>query len=164
MARGRLIYPFVAEIHRLAGGPMDPDFREADLSDPNGDGLDDSDRVELSPIRVPCQVEPESFEAINMMASGNSPRTRVALVFHFRDLARLGLIDPATGNALLRSGDRLQSLYGTTGSLVQTFRNPLGLFVREARPIGFGLGIGSSTRNLLLVSFDARSSGIRGDA
>ncbi len=164
MARGRLIFPFVAEIQRVAAGPADPDFKEAALEDPNGDGLDDGVRTELSPIRVPCQVEPESFEAINMLASGNSPRTRLELVFHFRDLERLGLVDQATGNPLIQPGDRLQALYGTSGVLVQTFRNPPGVFVREARPIGFGLGLGRATRNLLLVSFDARSSGIRGDA
>jgi hypothetical protein len=163
MTIGRLIFPFVAEIHRLAASPMDPDFREAEIGQPGKDDLDVLDRIELPSIRVPCQVEPEACEAMNMLASGNSPRTRLELVFHVRDLERLDLIEQNTGNPLIHPGDRLQALYGTSGALVQTFRNPPGVFVREARPIGFGLGLGRATRNLLLVSFDARSSGIRSD-
>ena len=42
------------------------------------------------------------------------------------------------------------------GLPVQT---PPGLFVTEARPTGFGLGLGRARRNLLLLTFSDRAAG-----
>lgn len=56
-------------------------------------------RTELPAIRVPCQVEPKVFEDLRMLASGDSPRSDISLVFHFKDLERLGLVDATTGDA-----------------------------------------------------------------
>ena len=91
-----------------------------------------------------------------MFASGNAPRSRIDLVFHFKDLARMGLVDGDTGDALLRPGDRLGALYDKAGALVQEVRTPPGLYVTEARPIGFGLNMARPRRNLLLVAFEDR--------
>ena len=104
--RGRLIFPFLAELRRLdtaamastdpdGAGPLtggfDPDFKEPVLVDRDGDGIAERERTELPAIRVPCQVEPKVFEDLRMLASGDSPRSDISLVFHFKDLERLGL-------------------------------------------------------------------------
>jgi len=169
--RGRLIFPFLAELRRLdtaamaatdpdGAGPLtggfDPDFKEPVLVDRDGDGIAERERVELSPIRVPCQVEPKVFEDLHLLATGDSPRSDLSLVFHFRDLERLRLVDAATGDALIRPNDRLAGLYDLGGRLVQTIRTPPGLYATQAQPRGFGLGRSRPRRNLLLVTFEAR--------
>lgn len=169
--RGRLIFPFLAELHRLdtagtattdpdGAGPLtsgyDPDFKEPVGVDSDDDGIGEPARVEHPAVRVPCQVEPKTFEELRMFAAGNSPRSRVELVFHFRDLEQLGLVDAPTGDALVRPGDRLGALYDKAGALVQAVRTPPGLYVSEARPIGFGLHRPQPSRNLLLVAFEDR--------
>jgi len=167
--RGRLIFPFLAELRRYDAATMaavgaglpaapgfDPDFKEPTLVDRNGDGIAERERAELPPIRVPCQVEPRVFEELRVAASGDSPRSTIDLVFHFRDLERLGLVDSTTGDALVRPNDRLAGLYDLGGLLVQAVRTPPGLYVVQAQPRGFGLGRGRPRRNLLLVTFEAR--------
>ncbi len=171
--RGRLIFKFLAELHRLdtkalatedpdGAGPLtggyDPDFKEPVLVDTNEDGIGERIRNEHAPVRVPCQVEPDTFEALQEYASGNSPRSRVRLVFHFAELERLGLVDFATGDALVRVGDRLGALYDLGGALVQAVRTPPGLFVTEAKPMGFGLFMPRPRRNLLLATFEDRET------
>jgi hypothetical protein len=81
----------------------DPDFKETVVLE-EGDVRRDA-RREMPPILVPCQVEVGAFEALQQLAAGSSPNSQVALVFHFRDLERMGLVDPASGDALLR-GER----------------------------------------------------------
>ena len=169
--RGRLIFPFLAELWRLdtratdvtdpdGPGPLvggyDPDFKESVLVSRAGTNVGDRVRVEHPPVRIPCQVEPEVFDALREYASGNAPRTRVELVMHFADLERLGLVDAGSGDALVRPGDRLAGLLDTAGALVQAIRTPPGLYVTEARPFGFGLGLRRSRRNLLLVVLNDR--------
>lgn len=171
--RGRLIFPFLAEIHRLdtlatalvdpdGGGPLtggyDPDFNEPVLVDADDDGIGERVRREHPAVLLPCQVEPETFDALQMSAAGNSPRSAIQLVLHFAHLEREGLVDLATGDALVRVGDRLAAIFDTAGELVQRVRTPPGLFVTEARPIGFGLWRPRPRRNLLLVSFDSRET------
>ena len=169
--RGRLIFAFLAEVARLdtlaiaqvdpdGPGPStsgyDPDFKESVLVDADDDGIGERVRKEHPPVRLRCQVEPEAFEELHMFASGNAPHSRIVLVFHFRDLEQQGLVDAATGDALIRPGDRLAAIYDLNQVLVQAIRNPPGLFVTEARPIGFGLNLAKPSRNLLLVSFSNR--------
>jgi hypothetical protein len=167
--RGRLIFPFLAELHRLdheamaLGGPgvppgYDDDFKEPIFVDADDDGVAEPFRREYPPVRVPCQVEPEALEALRMATSGNTPRSSFDLVFHYKDLERLGLVDVATGDALIRPSDRLGALYALDGRLVQAVRTPPGLYVTEARPIGFGLCRRRPSRNLLRVSFQDRAA------
>jgi hypothetical protein len=172
--RGRLINPFLAEIAQLdtvataadpdGAGPAvsgyDPDFKETlVLGMPGGERVDA--RKEKVPIRVPCQVEVGAFEALQQLAAGNSPNSRIVLVFHFRDLERMGLVDVPTGEALLRINDRLVAIHRMDGVLVQAVRTPPGLYATEVQPQSFGLGL---SRNLLLVTFDEREIAVRGAA
>jgi hypothetical protein len=164
--RGRLIFPFLAEVFRLDTRAMatvapgyDPDFKEPALVDTDGDGVANPYRREHPPVRVPCQVEPEALDALRMTPSGNTPRSSVDLVFHFRDLERMDLVSAATGEALIRTSDRLGALYDAAGQLVWAVRTPPGLYVTEARHAGFGLFRRRPRRNLLVVSFSDRPAG-----
>jgi hypothetical protein len=170
--RGRLIFPFTAELAQLdvaataadpdGPGPLvsgyDPDFQEPVLAPTAGGGSQDA-RREKPPIHLPCQVEVQAFGELTELATGNSPHSRMVLVFHFGDLEPLGLVDPTTGDALLHVGDRLVAIRdGRTGELVQAVRTPPGLYLTEAQP-EFGLG---RRRNLLLATFSERALGTRG--
>lgn len=171
--RGKLINAFLAEIARLdtvatAGDPdgagpitsgYDPDFKETVVLEDAGPRRDA--RREMPPLLIPCQVEVAAFETLRQLASGNSPDSRVTLVFHFRDLERMGLVDPASGDALLRVNDRLVAIRDLAGALVQAVRTPPGLYATEVQPQSFGLG---RSRNLLLVTFEERELGVRGTA
>ena len=174
--RGRLIFKFLAEMHRLdtastaefdpdKAGPLsggyDPDFKESVLIDTDDDGIGERVRVEHPPIRIPCQVDTKAFEELRMLGSGNAPRSRIDLVFHFKDLERLELVDRASGDALLRPGDRLGGIFDLCGDLVQEIRTPPGVYVTESRPIGFGLNLSKPSRNLLMVTFEDRQPGAR---
>lgn len=144
MSRGRLIYSFLASLCRLGDrGERDDDFKE-------------QARIELSPVRIPCQVEPDALDELRLFDTGASPRLRVVLVFHFRHLERLGLVDARTGAPLLGPGDRLDALYDRAGALVQSFPVPPGLYVTDLRASGFGLGTRRPRRNLLLAVFEDR--------
>jgi len=168
--RGRLIFEFVADLYRLdtaataadpdGVGPLaagyDPDFGESVRLDPDGDGVGEPVRREHAPVRIPCQVDTKIFDELRAAGTGNAPRSRVDLVFHFRDLERLGLVDATTDDALVRPGDRLAGIYDRAGALVQAVQTPPGLYVTEARPVGFGLGMARPRRNLLLVAFEDR--------
>jgi hypothetical protein len=167
--RGRLIFPFLAEIFRLdtqttAGTDpigFDPDFKEARVLDPTGDGIGERIRNELPPIKVPCQVEPKTFEELAMFASGNSPRANITLVFHSKDMERMGLVDD-NGEAMIRPEDRLGAIYTKADVLVQTIRNPM--YAIDSRPMGFGLNMANPRRNLLFVTFDSRQQASRRSA
>jgi len=97
--RGKLINPFLAEIAQLdtvataadpddtgpATSGYDPDFKETVVFGALSGSRVDA-RRESAPIRVPCQVEVGTFEVLQQLAAGNSPNSRIVLVFHFRDL------------------------------------------------------------------------------
>lgn len=172
--RGRLINPFLAELVQLdtvatgadPDGPgllhsgYDTDFKETVVLGSPGPGRIDA-RKEKPSLRVPCQVEISTFEALEQLAAGNTPNSRVVLVFHFRDLERMALVDLASGDALLRVNDRLAAIYTLGGKIVQAVRTPPGLYATEVQPQSFGLGL---SRNLLLVTFEEREVAVRGAA
>jgi hypothetical protein len=174
--RGRLIFPFLAELCRLdttatatedpdgaapLTGGYDPDFKESVLVDTDDDGIGERVRSEHLPVRIPCQVEPEALDQLRMFASGNASRSDIVLIFHFKDLERMSLVDAPTGEALVRPGDRLNAIFDKAGALVQQVRTPPGLYVTEARSIGFGLDRRRPRRNLLLVAFSDRQQAAR---
>jgi hypothetical protein len=168
--RVRLINPYEVELAQLdtsatAGDPddagaltsgFDEDFREPVVITSAGARVDA--RKEKDPIRIPCQIEPMVFEALQQLGNGDSPDSRVVLCFLFHDLRRLDLVDPATGEAMIRKGDRMVAIYERCGGpLVQTIRTPPGLYVTQSA-IGAGLGRGATT---LIVTFEDRELGTR---
>ena len=164
--RGRLINPFLAELAQIdttataadpdGPGPLtsgyDPDFQEPVLLAPGVDA-----RKEKAPVHLPCQVEVDKFESLQILAAGNAPSTSLALIFHFQDLERLALVD-VNGDAAIRVNDRLIAIRRMNGSLVQAIRTPPGLFATEVEPLAFGLG---GERNLLKVTFANRERAAR---
>lgn len=121
----------------------------------------ESARVEKPLILVPCQVEDAVWEALQSFPTGISPDFRILLVFHFKDLERLGLVDIASGDALIRVNDRLVSIKDKNENLVQAVPDPPGLFVTEAQPRAYGLG---KKRNLFLATFRDRDLSTRARA
>lgn len=159
--RGRLIFPFIADIRPLdteataaakGGEGFDPDFQEpSPIAPPAGQGPGTSTRTEGMPVALPCQVEMGTNEKMRQFFQGNSPSGRLVLVFHFRDLEGAGLVD-AAGNATLRVGDRLEKITNQrTGAVEWTAKEPL--YAVEIQPNAFGIGRG---RNLLFVFFESR--------
>lgn len=174
MARGRLIFPLIAEIAQLdtEATALDPDgpnddtltsgyddiFKEPSLIAPEPDiagapaaVLNRCEKV----IRCKAQLESRNFDLGQEQASGTSPGARIVLVFHFRNLEAAGLIDPDTGRALINRQDRLAAVYHQrTGKLIQSFPEKPGLYAQEILPSSFGLT--SLERNLLIVTFEDR--------
>ena len=170
--RGRLINPFFASIAQLdtsataadpdGDGPLasgyDEDFREPIRIPTPEEQTGTCARTEKPLIKLRCQVEPATFEALRQFNTGAVPDRSITLIFHFRDLERVGLVEPATGNPLLRVNDRLVAISDLQGNVVQTVRNPPGLFATEVQPRSFGIGL---CRNLLLVKYDERETASR---
>jgi hypothetical protein len=131
---------------------LDPDYKEPVLvATDDGRGL--PKREELPSIMIPAQIEPDSFNRQTMKELGDQKAGVFAVTFHFVDLEQMGLVDMATGVALIRPADRMGAIYQMDGTLVQQFPDPPGMYVNEATP-QFGLG---GRRNLLLVRMQSRS-------
>lgn len=169
MFRGRLMNPFSIELGQLnlaataadpdGGGPLtsgyDPVFRETRLLH-TSNGLGVSARAETL-IKLPGQFgSTQSLSALMEAQNGNLSPTEFEILFHFRDLERLGLIDTVTGTAKIKIGDRLNAIYKCCdGSLIQQVKNPPGCFCTKASPT-FGL---HNSRNLLITSWKSRDPG-----
>lgn len=167
--QGRLIWPHIAVFRQLdtAATAADPDGA-GPLTKGYDDGWDTpivldlptrvSTRKEGPPLRIPVQVETEEFGKAEQMPSGTNLRHAMTLVAHFKDLRKLGLVDPETGLPTLQHGDRLEALkHKTTGELTMLIAPPHGLYVYELRPVSFGLS--ALTRNLLLIRLESRKQG-----
>ncbi len=145
--RGCLIQPFLAEMHRLdlaamaAAGRLDEDYREVK-----------GERIEMDPVLIPAQIEPDSFQRQMRRELGDVKAGVFGLTFHFADLEELGLVDAGTGIALIHPNDRMGAIHEMDGTLVQQFPDPPGMYVEEATP-SFGIG---RKRNLLIVRLMSR--------
>jgi hypothetical protein len=149
---GRLISPVLAHLAPFVGASAeDPDFKEPRRFGNEGPGVPAC--TEGAPLRLPCQVEPDEVEALRMEANGETPRSRLHLVFHRRDIRRLGVAPKVR--------DRLVALTTLRGEPITEFPNPPGLFATEARPLSFGLSRTCATANLLRVTFEDRPQGAR---
>jgi hypothetical protein len=177
--RGFLINPVIAVIAQLdtLATDQDPDASGALTS-----GYDDvlkeprlvrrkprdfgaprppSTRREKQPIEIPTQIEARNEELQQEMAAGSTQGALLTLVFHFKDLEAIGMVDPTNGKALLKVNDRLCSLkHKISGDLIQEYPTPPGLYAQEILPVSYGL-IGGY-RNLLLVRFEDREQSARG--
>ena len=97
------------------------------------------DRVELDPIRVPCQVETTLFDSLAMAYQGNLQQGEMALVFALQDLQLLNLIDPDTGHPLFGIGDRVQALeqHNLPGVTAVKLSGD-GMYFKEVFPASWG--------------------------
>ena len=159
-----LIFPFRAQVFRLdvaetkATGGYDSTFGETRVHRDAG-GKRVTARKEMAPILVRAQIEDQTFDTLNALNAGQSPERTVQLVAHMRWLEQNNLIDPATGLARFRVGDRLGAIYTDREVLVHTITDPPGLYCTEVRPISYGLG---GKLNLLLLAFQARAQATNG--
>lgn len=121
----------------------DKDFREIKAyDDVRGTRVTRTEtRIELPPIRVPCQVEIIKFERLRQEFSGDMPDTNITLVLHRKTMRRRKLLDPYTGALLLHKNDRIESLeaYRNPKKTTQPL-DPPGLYVFEIQPGSFGFG------------------------
>jgi hypothetical protein len=74
------------------------------------------------PVRVPCQVDTKVFDEMRMMFGGQRPTLAARLVFHFKDCERMGLVDAASGDALIAPADRRRRSGTCAVDLVQAVR------------------------------------------
>ena len=171
MTRGRLIFRYLADIASLntvgtaaiVGGGYDDEFREPKIVAPvSGSSRGVVSRAETT-ITLPCQIEPQVFEDLQMLSTGRSPNSTLALCFHFKDLEDLGLIEAATGRPKIHINDRLDSIRDfKTGALIEKIPNPPGFFATQIQSRSFGLT--ALKRNLLLVTFEERELSTAGTA
>lgn len=160
--RGRLIpnRVFLAEIARVdtAASDFDPVFHAPVITYVNG--VRERGTAYQTPIRVRCQVEISNDKRQQQTQGGNTPASRFVLIFHFKDLAALGLVN-ADGSAMMKPNDKLLAIWQTNGLLEQRFganTDDKGCLVcTEAAGIGFGLG---RRRNLLQSTFEDRPEGV----
>lgn len=169
--RGRLIFPFLTEIaildtettsqDPLGVGPTglgyDDEFREPVIEYESTSSDRGVLRRKETIVMLPVQFEDDLFESLDMMATGRSPQSALRAVLHFRDIERAGLVQD-DGLPLLKINDRLVAVYTKTGSLLQRFPNPPGVFCVESQPRLGGL---CSSRNLLLMTFKSRDLSVR---
>lgn len=109
-------------------------FRE---SIPQDDGTLDS-RIYMDPVRVPVQVETQSYEELRAEVGGDAPVSNVVLVAHRKGLQDLGLLDSVTGRPLLKKGDRIDWIEAPSGQrTVCQPESPLYIWMILPRSWGF---------------------------
>lgn len=169
--RGRLINQFSAELVQYdasatsedpAGASPEPFgfsdvFREPVRLPPASDeGAGESNRRERPPVRIPVQVEYESWDKLKMLAAGNDPTTRLVLVAHFRWLEENGFVD-RFGNATIYVADRVTRILDIDGAPMTSASPESPLYVTHVLPAAYGLG---KKRNLLLMTVEPRNTAL----
>lgn len=158
LSRGRLINRFVAVVRRLdtaataavVGGGFDPEFAEAKIVS-NGTQLGVSSRQEMAELRLPVQLDRDSWGKVVPGRGGKQIKSDIILVFHWPDLENGSLIG-SDGEPLLKAGDRIDKIETVMGDVEATFANPPGMFITDLERAGHGLSpFGTSRTNLLLV-------------
>lgn len=163
--RGRLIFPFRVFIARVDpasiadAGPggedgFDDDFREPTLEQVSGREV--PVRRELDSVMLAAQIEPGTFDGMEMLAQGNSPRGDMQISISHRVIEDAGLVDD-NGRATLRAGDRLVKIEGDLTRFSYHVDPPL--YIESTTADSWGLGSGRP--NLLVVSLTDRPQGVR---
>jgi hypothetical protein len=116
------------------------------------------ERVEYSPVRVPCQVEVANFDMLKESYQGNLQQGEFALVFAVQDLQFLSLIDPSTNKPIFGVGDRVSAIEKL--NLPGILSVPLsqgGMFFREVFPASWGF---NDTYNLWIGIITSRDKAL----
>lgn len=141
----------------------DKDFREPIVYDDDtnvGSSTErQSTRMELPPIRVPCQVEPVRFERLRQRFPGDMPDSNLLLVLHRMDLLKLKLLNTETNEPLINVNDRVEHIeaFARPGTITQKFKAP-GLYVFEVQPASFGFGPDGYDLHLVFMNERERAS------
>lgn len=112
-------------------------------------------RVELSPIRVPCQVETQLFDSLAEAYQGNLQQGEMAMVFSKIDLELMQLLDSTTNKPKIGVGDRVETFekHNLPG-VVAVALSDGGMFVREVFPASWGFGDGQDLWVAIIISRD----------
>lgn len=155
--RGRLIVPFLVDLARLDTQltAYDDTFRTPRVRVIAGKRIET--RTEQPILRVPCQVEPSDDKMQTQTPGGDAPSTSITLVFHFKTLEKMKLLDE-NGEPTIRVNTRLAALRRKNGTLIRTYPEKPGIFAVKVQSDGYGLG---GERNLCLVLFTDRPQGLR---
>ena len=176
---GKLLFTQWASIVRLdltataspITGGQHPIFKEPIASykpTPGATGAKRQDtRRYMPPLFIQAQIERYTYRQMRQGQGGDVPDSKLTLVMLAADLKRLGLIDPATGEPILKVNDRCLGTWASCStakqavaalmSQAQNAIDPPGLYATEIKPAGEGLGGG---RNLYVMSFDDREHGV----
>lgn len=101
-----------------------------------------------APIRVPCQVEVQTWEQLKQEFRGDAPDSDIAFVLHHMHLETLGLMS-SNGALTIKKGDKITAIEknGIPGQIVRPLSKPLYIFEVRAR----GWGMGPLTHDLQVV-------------
>lgn len=145
-----LIFPKLATIGRLdtaATKLTAPGVNTALRTLRTTNANDGSPRVQAQKyvsITLEAQVETGQYQNARMTPMGNSPNSNMRLVFDRGDCENAGLLDPTTGDPLLKTGDRLESITDLDGTSVWTPRHGHTAYLRivqsELTDLGFRAG------------------------
>jgi hypothetical protein len=156
--RPRLHFAFLLEVAQLdavatrADGDYDDVLKEVRVT--TEAGVRTPGRQEQPTVLIPSQIELPTLEALVQMSAGNMPDMKLTAVWAMKDLERLGLVVPETGELLVRVADRIVSVRENDECkrVIQVVRTPPGLYVTNVQPV-FGM---AATRDLFLVTLDDR--------
>jgi hypothetical protein len=154
MSRGRLINKFLAtfEILDTASTVYDTDYHDLDFNN-------NSVRAETEVV-LPCQVEDPSWFRATFKHTGLEQDGEFSLILHYADIELMGLLD-ANNKSTINIGTRLSSISTDAGIVLNSFPNPPGLYVTQAKDNSFGLSMDNSpTRNLLFLLLAPRPQAI----
>jgi hypothetical protein len=98
-------------------------------------------------ITLEAQVETGREKDARNTPLGNSPGSNLRLVCDRQDMILAGLIDEATGESLLKTGDRLEQITELDGTSIWKPRHGHTGFLKvtQAELTDFGFRMGSST-------------------
>jgi hypothetical protein len=166
--RGRLHHTFFAEILMISNieTRKDPDGAGALTSGYDDDfdeimvftgpkGREEARRDEHA-ILVECNIETDSWEAMQQYAQGNTPDTNIIMIVHRRELERKALINVERGEPIIRVNDKLVSIRDRCQRVVYRPREPF--YVTQVRPT-FGIG---TTPDLFNFTLEDREQAVRG--
>jgi hypothetical protein len=154
MPRGRLINKFIAVFQVLdtAATVFDSDYHDLDLNS-------NAARVETE-VSIPCQIEEPTWFRATFKYTGLEQDGEKTLILHYEDIELYGLLD-ANNNPTITIGTRLSGINLSSGTLLESFPTPPGLYVIQAKSSSFGLSVDNSpTRNLLFLLLAPRPQAI----
>ncbi len=135
----------------------DDDFKETIML--IDQGVRTSARKESTPVFIPCQVEADTMDALSQQAAGNVPDAKIVVVTAYKDLERMRLIDPDTGECMVKVNDRLVSIRDRCMCVIRAIRTPPGLYVTQCLP-SYGFG---GRPDLLMFTLEDREQGAKGN-
>lgn len=135
----------------------DYDLREPRAyEDPTSGNATDALRYKAQ-IRIPCQVETQTFEQMQHALGGDAPVTNMVFVLHNSDLVSLGYLNITTGALDLKTDDRIDAIerYGLPGMPIRIFSD--GLYIYQIKPASWGMGTTGQDLQLVYTSLKPRS-------